>query len=76
MSPEDEAIGMVVQDGFRPPIVETSCSRKLFSETWSANVGCLPFTKFRWVGKHISIITKPTNSPTHGQPNPSKNTVR
>ena len=35
MSPEDEAIGMVIPDGFRLPRVETSCSRKFFSETCS-----------------------------------------
>ena len=37
MSPEDEAIGMVIPDGFRLQDlrVETSCSRQFFSETWS-----------------------------------------
>ena len=37
MSPEDEAIGMVVQDGFTPSAVETSCSGH-FCETWSVSV--------------------------------------
>ena len=31
---------------------------------------CLRFPKCCWVGKHVNIITKPTNSPTQGQPNP------
>ena len=35
-------------------------------------VGCVRFTKFCWVEKHTDIIMKPTNSPTQGQPNPSK----
>ena len=35
-------------------------------------LGCLRCTKFCWVGKHINIIIKPTNSPTQGQPNPRK----
>ena len=26
-------------------------------------LGCLRFTKFCWVGKHVNIILKPTNSP-------------
>ena len=34
--------------------------------------GCLRFTKFCWVGKHINIIVKPTNSPIQGRPNPRK----
>ena len=29
-------------------------------------------TKLCWVGKHITIIMKPTNSPTQGQPKPMK----
>ena len=28
--------------------------------------------KLCWVGKHINVIIKPTNSPTQGQPNPRK----
>ena len=32
----------------------------------------LLYTKLGWVGKHINIITKPTNPPTQGQPNPRK----
>ena len=50
-------------------------------------LGCLRFTKFCWVGKHVNIIMKPTNiimkptniimkptnSLTQGQPNPKKN---
>ena len=35
-------------------------------------IWCLWYTKFCWVGKHIDIIMKPTNSPTQGQPNPRK----
>ena len=35
-------------------------------------IGCLRCTKFCWVRKHINIITKPSNSPTQGQPNPIK----
>ena len=41
----------------------------------SSSVGtkvCLRFTKWFWVGKHVNIIMKPTNSPTLGQPNPRK----
>ena len=34
--------------------------------------GCKRFTKFSWVGKHVYIIMKPTNSPTQDQPNSSK----
>ena len=30
------------------------------------------FTTLCWVGKHANITMKPTNSPTHGQPNPRK----
>ena len=33
---------------------------------------CSWFTKVYWVGKHINIVMKPTNSPTQGQPNPRK----
>ena len=33
----------------------------------------LRFTKFCWVGEHINMIMKPTNSPTQGQPKPTKN---
>ena len=36
-------------------------------------VRCLRFTKLCWVGKHVNIIMKPTNSPSQGQPNPTKN---
>ena len=36
------------------------------------SIGCLRFAKFCWVGKHINVIMKPTNSPTQGQPNPRK----
>ena len=32
----------------------------------------LRYYKLCWVGKHVNIIMKPTNSPTHGQPNPRK----
>ena len=32
-------------------------------------IRCLRFTKLCWVGKHMNIIMKPTNSPTQGQPN-------
>ena len=35
-------------------------------------IRCLRFTKLCWVGKHINIIMKPTNSPTQGQPNRRK----
>ena len=35
-------------------------------------IGCLQCTKFGWVGKHIDIIMKPTNSRTHGEPNPGQ----
>ena len=34
--------------------------------------GVAIFFKFCWVRKHVSIIMKPTNSPTQGQPNPRK----
>ena len=34
------------------------------------------YTKLCWVGKHIDIIIKPTNSPTQGQLNPEKNEVK
>ena len=37
---------------------------------------CLRYTKFWWVGKHVNIIMKPTNSPTQGQPNPKKNRLK
>ena len=41
-------------------------------------LGCLLCisTKLCWVGKHVTIITKPTNSPTQGQPNPRKNRLK
>ena len=39
-------------------------------------IGCLRFTKFCWVGKHVSITVKPTNSPTQGQPNPTINGLK
>ena len=35
-------------------------------------IECLRYTKFCWVGKHIDIFMKPSNSPTQGQPNPRK----
>ena len=34
------------------------------------------YTKFCWVGKHINIIMKPSNSPSQGQTNPRKNRVK
>ena len=34
------------------------------------------FTKLCWVGDHVDIIMKPTNSPTQGQPNPRKYEVK
>ena len=34
--------------------------------------GCLRFTTFRWVGKHINIIMKPTNFP-YPRHNPQPN---
>ena len=37
---------------------------------------CLRFTKLCWVGKHVNISMKPTNSPTQGQSNPRKNRSR
>ena len=40
------------------------------------HVGCWRFTKLCWVGKHMDIIMKPTNSPTQGQPNPRKKWVK
>ena len=39
-------------------------------------LGCSGFTKFCWVGKHVNIIMKPTNSPTQGQPNQRKNRLK
>ena len=33
-------------------------------------------TKFCWIGKHVNIVMKPTNSPTQGQPNPRKNRLK
>ena len=36
------------------------------------SLGCFRFTNFCWVGNHINIIMKPTNSPSQGQPNPRK----
>ena len=39
-------------------------------------VGWLRRTKFCWVGKHINIIMKPTNSSTQGQTNPRKNRLK
>ena len=30
------------------------------------------FTKFCWLGKHMHMITKPTNSSTQGRPSPKK----
>ena len=35
-------------------------------------IGCLRFTKFCWVGQHVNIIMKSTNSPVQRQPNPRK----
>ena len=35
-------------------------------------LGCSRFAEFCWVGKHINITMKPTNSPIQGQPNPRK----
>ena len=43
------------------------------TDWWIDWLGCLRFTKFRWVEKHVNIIMKPTNYPTQGQPNPRKN---
>ena len=44
------------------------------TQFWAFNlnqpVRCLRFRKLSWVGKHINIIMKATNSPTQGQPNP------
>ena len=34
--------------------------------------GCLRLTTLCWVGKHMSIAMKPTNSQTQGQPDPTK----
>ena len=41
----------------------------------SCTIGCLRYTKFCWVGEHINVIMKPSNSPTQGQPNPRKNSL-
>ena len=53
MSPEDEAIGMVIPDGFRLERVETSCSRQFFSETW-----CVSETKH-------GVVWRPITRKTH-----------
>ena len=37
-----------------------------------ARIGCLRFTKFCWVGKHLNVIMKATNSPAQGHPNTKK----
>ena len=36
----------------------------------------MQFTKFCWVGKYINRIIKPTNPPTHGQPNPKQHRLK
>ena len=38
--------------------------------------GCLRFTKLYGVGKHLNTIMKLTKSPTQGQPNPKKNSLK
>ena len=35
--------------------------------------GCLRYTKLCWVGKHVNMIMKPTNSPTQGPTQPKNN---
>ena len=42
----------------------------LLLQVWEGVCG---FTKVCWVGKHLSITMKPTNSPTQGQTQPKKN---
>ena len=39
-------------------------------------IGSLRLAKFCWVGKHVNITMKPTNSPTQGQPNPRKSRLK
>ena len=43
-----------------------------YQEDICPEIGCLRSTKLCWVGKHINVIMKPTDSPTQGQPNPRK----
>ena len=53
--------------------------RKLLHLYWTHTIlvlGCLRFTKLCWVGKHVNIIMKPTNSPTQGQLNPRRNRLK
>ena len=35
-------------------------------------LGCRRLAESRWVGKHRNIFITPTNSPTQGQPNPTR----
>ena len=37
-------------------------------------IGCLRYSKFCWVGKHINIVMKPSNSPTQGH-NPTQEKI-
>ena len=67
----------VVQDLRNTDPTQESCPRscRLYcshrqEELLLLLLGCLRFTKFCWVGKHVHIIMKPTNSPTPGQPHP------
>ena len=63
-------------------ILETTIMDPTGTTTIAATItlGCFAMvgkhTKFCWVGKHVNIMTKPTNSPTQGQPNPRKKYVK
>ena len=58
-APSITALGWLGTDG--SPITKT---RLAMMRTVYHYVGCLRYTKLCWVGKHVNIIMKPTNSPT------------
>ena len=39
---------------------------------WLVDYGVCNILNYGLVGKHVSVIMKPSNSPTQGQPNPRK----
>ena len=55
-----------------PEIPNHSKSGMIVPDLRNPLVRCSRFTNFCWVGKHVDVIMKPTNSPTQGQPNSRK----
>ena len=67
--------GLVILASYTSVTLNHSVER-ILSQSDTVNrclaLGCLRFTKLCWVGNDMSIIMKPSNSPTQGQPNPTR----